>query len=430
MIPFVSMFKKKKVEGDPTTNTNHPLVPGCPLGAERLHQNHGFFEKVKAITKELFLKDSTVSAGNDSNVANTNSKRQINGGDLEVVQSWDESGRTFARFEELPIELRLVILELYLEKSRITTLNFIPSDLLRYDHMFGRSFRLTCGSIPPILCLNHQYRATFLERCTKPGITRSQTTLSIEDALQQLTDEERCTTLQDSFNDGSRSVFPVYATHTGRNIIFSPNDTIWIQGDFWLDELRRATIARSAFHSLRHLAIPYKTRRKSLFEVEDMLDFVKCIILTFPELKTIALVLGAEEVIPERPVYNGEINFTAPEKVKIVVDVPVEAPLTSRKAFSRIWRQALRKSAPLPQIQTQVEHWSAKRLGLDAWRILDFIKERAIEAGNHGFPVSPWTVASEVDRWEVPVVTVVTASLSTASKTRSIQEPTIRLEGW
>ncbi|APA05616.1 predicted protein [Sclerotinia sclerotiorum 1980 UF-70] len=415
---------------DSTANKNHRLVLGYLSGAESLHQNHRFFEKIKIIAKEVFLKDSTVSAGNVLSVAaSTNSKRQING-DLEVVRSREENGRTFARFEDLPMELRLVILELYLQKSRITTLNFVPSDLLRYDFMFGRSFRLTCGSIPPILCLNHQYRAIFLERFTKPGITRSQTTLSIEDALQQLTDEECCTTLQDSLNDGSRSAFPVYATHTGRNIIFNPNDTIWIQGDFWLDELRRATIARSAFYRLRHLAIPYKTRRKSLFEVADMLDFVNCIINTFPELKTIALVLGAEEVIPERPIYNGEITFTTPGKVKIVVDVPVETPLTSRKSVSRIWNHALRKSAPLPQIQTQVEYWSAKRLGLDAWRVLGFIKERAIERGNHGFSVHPWTVAAEVDRWEVPAVTVVTASLSTASKIRSVQEPTIRLEEW
>ncbi|CAD6443691.1 5dbaf238-49fc-4e8e-bcee-5db8c934d7d3 [Sclerotinia trifoliorum] len=430
MISSISVFKKKRSKRDSTTNTNYSLVLGYPSGAERLRQHNGFFQKVKAIAKEVFPKDSTFLAGNDLSVASTYSKGQINGADVEVVQSWDENGRTFARFEDLPMELRLVILELYLEKSRITTLNFVPSDLLRYDHMFGRSFRLTCGSIPPILCLNHQYRATFLERFTKPGMTRSQTTLSIEDALQQLTDEERCTTLQDSLNDGSRSAFPVYATHTGRNIIFNPNDTIWIQGDFWLDELRRSTISRSAFYRLRHLAIPYKTRRKSLFEVGDMLDFVNCIITTFPELKTIALVLGAEEVIPERPVYNGEITFTTPEKVKIVVDVPVETPLTSRKSLSRIWKQALRKSAPLPQIQTQVEHWSAKRLGLDAFRMLDFIKERAIERGNRGFSIFPWTVADEVDIWEIPVVTVVTASLSTASKSRSIPEPTIRLEEW
>lgn len=248
--------------------------------------------------------------------------------------------------------------------------------------MFERSFHLTCGSLPPILCLNHQYRNTFLERFTQPGPARlSQTTLHLDD-------DEDHVILYDSFDKVSpiKSALTVFeAPHTRRLISYNPIDTIWIQGDFWLDELRRSALARSAFHNLYHLAIQYKTRRKSIFEVEDMLSFVQCIITTFPNLRTLTLVLDSEGVVSERPIYDGEIIFKSPERVKIVVDVPVNSPPTIRQNLSRLWKEA--RGIPVlssPRIQSDVEHWSAVRLGHDAWRILDFIKQRAIDAGSNG----------------------------------------------
>lgn len=263
-------------------------------------------------------------------------------------------------------------------------MNFVSSDLLQHDHMFGKRFRLTCGSLPPILCLNHEYRNMFLDRFTKPGITRSQTTLSIEDALKLIDNEERNTTLRDSFNDGSPSAFPIYSTRTQRNIIYDPEDVIWIQGDFWLDELRRSALARSTFHNLKYLAIPYKTRRKSLFELEDMLNFLGCIISTFANLKGLILVLEVEDVVPERPIYNGEIHFYAPEKIRMVSGVPQNVSAKSRETLSSRWRKKLGKPVASPEVQSHTEYWSARLLASDAWHILDYIKARAINAGNRG----------------------------------------------
>ncbi|TGO46677.1 hypothetical protein BCON_0312g00060 [Botryotinia convoluta] len=392
------------------------------------HRNHLFLNKVKTISKQLFSKVSNSSLNHDLGTNATNAgESQSNGEILLDAEPWEEDERTFNRFEDLPIELRLDILELYLEEPRITTLYFVSSDLLQHDHMFGKRFRLTCGSLPPILCLNHEYRNIFLERFTKPGITRSQTTLSIEDALKMIVNEERNTPLRDSFNDGSPSAFPIYSTRTHRNIIYNPKDIIWIQRDFWLDELRRSVLARSPFHNLKYLAIPYKTRRKSLFELEDMLNFLSCIILTFANLQGIILVLEVEDVVPERPIYNGEIHFYAPERIRMVSSVSHDVSVKSSRTLSQRWRKALGKPLTSPEVEPHTEYWSARRLASDAWLILDFIKSRAIEAGNRGLPVTPWTDPSEVERWEIPFIQVVTASLSTSKGERDIV-PTIRLE--
>ncbi|ESZ90993.1 hypothetical protein SBOR_8627 [Sclerotinia borealis F-4128] len=431
MIRFISALKKRRLERDLTTATECESASGtqqAPVGAKRLQQHHRFLARVKAISKRVLLKGSKVLNGNDLRAINTTSRAHIDGENLELVQSGGESGRTFFGFEDLPIELRLAILELYLEQPRITTLNFQSDAILQYHCICGRRFRLTCGSLPPILRINHEYRETFLERFTIPGVPRSLTTLSLQDALHQAYNQEP-TVLYDSLIEPSSSVFPVFATHTRRNLLYDPKDTVWIQGDFWLDETRRSTLARSVFYGLQHLAIPYKTRKQTLFELEDMWDFVGCIISTFPDLKTITMVLDVGEVIAERPIYTGEINFSSPASVKMVVDVPDEAPPTSRQTLSRIWRQALGKTAPSPAVQTENEHWTAERLAYDAWRILNHIKERAIVIG-YDFPVNSWETPREVADWVVPAVRVVTAHLSTASNGRREQEPTIKLQEW
>lgn len=220
-------------------------------------------------------------------------------------------------------------------------------------------------------------------------MTRSRTTLSIEDALKIIANEERNAALRDSFTDGSPSAFPIYSTRTYRNIIYNPEDIIWIQGDFWLDELRRSALARSAFYNLKYLAIPYKTRRKSLFDLEDMLNFLSCIISTFANLQGIMLVLEVEDVVPERPIYNGEIHFFAPEKIRMVSSIPHDVSVKCRKSLSQYLRKKLGKPVASPEVETLTEYWSARRLASDAWLILEFIKSRAIEAGNRGCEYSP-----------------------------------------
>ncbi|KAF7918309.1 hypothetical protein EAE99_008905 [Botrytis elliptica] len=435
MLRFITDFQRKRLERISTTVTNHAIVhryQQASTGMKGPHKNYLFFHKVKKISKQLFSKVSKPSLNHELGTDTSNAgESQSNGEVLHNGGPWEEEEeeRTFNRFQDLPIELRLDILELYLEEPRITTLNFVSSDLLQHHYMFGKSFRLTCGSLPPILCLNHEYRDMFLDRFTKPGITRSHTTLSIEDALKIIANEKRNTVLRDSFTDGPPSAFPIYSTRTHRNIIYNPQDIIWIQGDFWLDELRRSALARSAFHNLKYLAIPYKTRRKSLFELEDMLNFLSCIISTFANLQGIMLVLEVEDVVPERPIYNGEIQFYAPERIRMVSSVPHDASVKSRKSLAQYWRKALGKPVASPEVEPLTEYWSARRLASDAWLILDFIKSRAIEAGNRGFSVTPWADPSEVERWEIPFIQVVTASLSTSKGEKDIV-PTIRIEDW
>ncbi|KAK8907377.1 hypothetical protein QC760_004634 [Botrytis cinerea] len=433
MLRFIIDFQRKRLERISTPVADHAIVHGYQQAStevEESHRNLLFFHKVKTISKKLFSKVSSSPLNHNLGTDTTSAgKVQSNGEVLHDDQSWEDDERMFNRFQDLPIELRLDILELYLEEPRITTLNFVSSDLLQHDHMFGKRFRLTCGSLPPILCLNHEYRNLFLDRFTKPGITRSQTTLSIEDALKLIDNEERNTALRDSFNDGSPSAFPIYSTRTQRNIIYDPEDVIWIQGDFWLDELRRSALARSTFHNLKYLAIPYKTRRKSLFELEDMLNFLGCIISTFANLKGLILVLEVEDVVPERPIYNGEIHFYAPEKIRMVSGVPQNVSAKSRETLSSRWRKTLGKPVASPEVQFHTEYWSARLLASDAWHILDYIKARAINAGNRGLSVTPWKDPSEVAKWEIPFIQVVTAGLSTSKGERDIV-PTIRLENW
>ncbi|TGO83350.1 hypothetical protein BPOR_0660g00030 [Botrytis porri] len=399
MLRFITDFQKKRLERISTAITDHEP-----------HRNHLFLHKVKTISKQLLSKVSNSSLNRNLDTNNSAGEAQNNGEVLDDAEPWEEEEEewTFNGFQGLPIELRLDILELYLEEPRITTLHFVSSDLLQHDHMFGKRFRLTF---------------------TKPGMTRSQTTLSLEDALKRIVNEKRNTPLRDSFNDGSPSAFPIYSTRTHRNIIYNPKDIIWIQGDFWLDELRRSALARSAFHNLKYLAIPYKTRRKSLFELEDMLSFLSCIVSTFVNLKGIILVLKVEDVVPERPIYNGEIQFYAPGRIRMVSSVRHDVSVESQRSLSQRWRQALGKPVASPEVETHTEYWSARRLASDAWMILDFIKSRAIEAGNRGFPVTPWTDPSAVSGWEIPFIQVVTASLSTSKGERDIV-PTIRLEDW
>lgn len=43
--------------------------------------------------------------------------------------------------------------------------------------------------------------------------------------------------------------------------------------------------------------------------------------------------------------------------------------------------------------------------------------------------VTPWADPSEVERWEIPFIQVVTASLSTSKGEKDIV-PTIRIEDW
>ncbi|KAF5874578.1 uncharacterized protein Bfra_004589 [Botrytis fragariae] len=419
MLRFIIDFQRKRLERISTAVTDHEPK-----------RNHLFLHKVKTISKQLLSKVSNSSLNRNLDTNTSAGEAQNNGEVLDDAELCEEDEeRTFNKFEDLPIELRLDILEFYLEEPRITTLHFVSSDLLQHDHMFGKRFRLTCGSLSPILCLNHEYRNIFLDRFTKPGVTRSHTTLSIEDALKIISNEERNTALRDSFTDGSPSAFPIYSTRTQRNIIYNPKDIIWIQGDFWLDELRRSALARSAFHNLKYLAIPYKTRRKSLFELEDMLNFLSCIISTFANLKGIIMVLEVEDVVPERPIYNGEIHFYAPERIRMVSNVPHDASVESRKTLSQYWRKALGKPGTSPELELHTEYWSARRLASDAWLILDFIKSRAIEAGNRGLSVTPWTDPSEVAGWEIPFIQVVTASLSTSKGEKDVV-PTIRIEEW
>ncbi|THV47702.1 hypothetical protein BGAL_0294g00090 [Botrytis galanthina] len=406
MLRFITNFQRKRLERISTAVTDHAIVHRYQQASteiEEAHRNHLFLHKFKTISRRLFFKASNPSLDHELGTNTTNAgEPQSDGEVLHDGEPWDEGEEesTFNRFQDLPIELRLDILELYLEEPRITTLNFVSSDLLHHDHMF-----------------------------TKPGMTRSRTTLSIEDALKIIANEERNTALRDSFTDGSPSAFPIYSTRTYRNIIYNPEDIIWIQGDFWLDELRRSALARSAFYNLKYLAIPYKTRRKSLFDLEDMLNFLSCIISTFSNLQGIMLVLEVEDVVPERPIYNGEIHFFAPEKIRMVSSVPHDVSVKSRKSLSQYWRKALGKPVASPEVETLTEYWSARRLASDAWLILDFIKLRAIEAGNRGFSVTPWKDPSEVERWEIPFIQVVTAGLSTSKGERD-RIPTIRIEDW
>ncbi|KAI9647226.1 hypothetical protein NHQ30_003609 [Ciborinia camelliae] len=397
----------------------------APLETETLQAHHRLFSKFKDFSKGLFTKDSKLLTENNLGVTDPDSEAQIDEENLAIVQSGGENRRSFVRFEELPVELRLAVWEYYLEEARITTINFQSETAISFFSVGVRSYRLICGSIPPVICINHKYRDIFLERVTVPGLPTSLTTLSIEDAQKRIDDDESSTVADDSL----ANAFPVFATRRRQNIIYNPKDTVWIQGDFWLDELRRTTLARSVFYGLRHLAIPYKTRNQTIFEISDMWDLAGCIISTFPVLETITMVLDSADVIAERPIHNGEINFTTPTLIKMLTEVldDTPPPPTRREIVSNVWKRVLRKEPPSPAIKTHIEYWTAEELASDASRILRGIKARAIATG-YRFYVNSWETPRELDTWVVPIVRVVTASLSTTSKTREIQEPTIRIQ--
>lgn len=202
--------------------------------------------------------------------------------------------------------------------------------------------------------------------------------MSLEDALTQADNERSNIGFDGLTRDSFESVFPVYATYTRRNIIFQPKDTIWIQGDFWLDEVRRSTLARSVFHGLQHLAVQYNTRNQDLFNEDEMWDLVECMLSTFPDLKTIAFVLEAEGVIAERPIYNGEINFNIPESIEITTVLPADNH-PPRGFLSRIRNMApKKKSPPTPEDRTVIASYPADELVGIMRRMLEDIKERAI----------------------------------------------------
>ncbi|QSZ33706.1 hypothetical protein DSL72_005277 [Monilinia vaccinii-corymbosi] len=426
MIRFISAIKNRRLQKDsaPASRCNLDTRQAPVKAKARLQLNKLLFSKVKTFPKKIYTKASKVLAKNSLDKIYTGPKLQLSDQqDLEIVQLGKESGRTFTRFEDLPVELRLHILEFYLGEPRITTIQFRSNALVQYHSVFGRSYQLICGSLPPILSLNHEYRNTFLERFTVTGLPKSQTTLSIEEVLEQAEVQQLDATFDDSTNDSISTAFPVFETYTCRHIIYQPKDFIWIQGDFWLDELRRSILARSVFYDLQNLAVHYNTRNENLFELDEMWRFIETVISTFPHLKTIAFVLDVGEVVAERPIYNGEINFTIPRGVQIVSGVPADAK-PSRGLFSKIRNLPLNKKLKShPKLLTRIKYWPEEELTDLMRRTLEDIKAHAIEIG-YNFPISGWDTEREVEDWVVPNIEIVRASLSTSPRT-PILRPTM-----
>lgn len=228
-----------------------------------------------------------------------------------------------------------MIFEYYLEQPRIVTLHFNSNALIHYSQAFGRNFKVCCGAAPPILRLNHRYRDHFLGRLTTPGSVEMR--LNVEKTISRMDeaghDDEVDWNSEVYWNDGTftSSMIPAYDTRTRRNIIYQPRDIIWIQGDFWLDELRRSSLARSVFRGLQHLAVSYVTRNGSLFKTDDLWWFVKGIISSFPDLKTVTLVLDFGDVlIAEGQINNSEVNFIVPEDITVISNVTDTRPLHQR----------------------------------------------------------------------------------------------------
>lgn len=96
MIRFRSAFSKKRLEENQTTPITDDLVSRCL----KVSTNHGLLNKVKAFSARLFPKNSAEPA--ESSFTTTTS-------DPEDTESWGDSERTFPRFEELPIELKVCI---------------------------------------------------------------------------------------------------------------------------------------------------------------------------------------------------------------------------------------------------------------------------------------------------------------------------------
>ncbi|RAL58284.1 hypothetical protein DID88_002239 [Monilinia fructigena] len=381
------------------------------------------FERFKKLSKKILHKASKILVKNNLDKFNAGLQCNLDCEDLEIVKYREEDNRKFEKFQDLPVEIKLAILEYYLEEARITTIQFCSGPLFQYHYIIGRTFRLNCGSLPPILCLNHEYRETFLDRFTIMGLPRSLTTLSLEDALIQADTEHPNIGFDGSTQCSFDSVFPVYATYTRRNIIYQPKDTIWIQGDFWLDEVRRSTLARSMFHGLQHLAVQYNTRNQDLFNEDEMWDLVECMLSTFPDLKTIAFVLEAEDVIAERPIYNGEINFNIPESINITTVLPAESH-PPPGLFSRLRNMMPKKQLlPPPKARTIIASYLPDELVGIMRGMLEDIKDRAIRHG-YEFLGNGWDTPREASTWVIPEVIVVTANLSTSSGTQ-ISKPAI-----
>ncbi|KAB8301214.1 hypothetical protein EYC80_003103 [Monilinia laxa] len=418
MFRFITALKKKKPESysPPALIYQHNTLQ-IPAKSKL------DFGKFKKFSKKILNRTSKILAKNSLDKVGAGPQWHLNCEDLEIVQYREEDSRKFENFQDLPVEIRLAILEYYLEEARITTIQFCSDPLFQYHYIIGRTFRLGCGSLPPILCINHEYRETFLERFTIMGLPRSMTTLSLEDALIQADNEHPNIGFDGLTPDSFDSVFPVYDTYTRRNIIYQPKDTIWIQGDFWLDEVRRSTLARSVFHDLQHLAVQYNTRNQDLFNEDEMWDLVECMLSTFPDLKTIAFVLEAEDVIAERPIYNGEINFNIPESINITTALPADSHPPPGLLLRLRNMMPKKQLPPPPETRTIIASYPPDELVGIMRGMLEDIKDRAIRHG-YEFLGNGWDTPREASTWVIPEVIVVTANLSTSSGTR-ISKPAI-----
>lgn len=115
MLRFITDFQRKRLERISTTVTNHAIVhryQQASTGMKGPHKNHLFFHKVKKISKQLFSKVSKPSLNHELGTDTSNAgESQSNGEVLHNGGPWEEEEeeRTFNRFQDLPIELRVSV---------------------------------------------------------------------------------------------------------------------------------------------------------------------------------------------------------------------------------------------------------------------------------------------------------------------------------
>lgn len=113
MLRFIIDFQRKRLERISTSVADHAIVHGYQQASTEVdesHRNLPFFHKVKTISKKLFSKVSSSplnhNLGTDTKSAG---KAQSNGEVLHDDQLWEEDERTFDKFQDLPIELRVSV---------------------------------------------------------------------------------------------------------------------------------------------------------------------------------------------------------------------------------------------------------------------------------------------------------------------------------
>lgn len=113
MLRFIIGFQRKRVERISTAVADHAIVHGyqqVSTEVEESHRNLLFFHKVKTISKKLFSKVPSSPLNHNLGTDTTSAdKVQSNGEVLHDDQSWEDDERTFNRFQDLPIELRVSV---------------------------------------------------------------------------------------------------------------------------------------------------------------------------------------------------------------------------------------------------------------------------------------------------------------------------------